>query len=524
MRKRRMRAVVAATAALSLLLGSVAIADELEGWDDLVGFEGGSSINLGEVCLGDTAEGTVRLAIRRSQGGANAYANNSTVMVSLEEASAGLDVGPVSGSIVMPTDWVSSGEWSPSVTSSVAFTPVAVGAFSGTVRYEALGPNSANGQVLSRSETVAVTANVVNCVLDQTIDFPQPTSPQTYGETFVVAPTATSELPVEVNAAGACSADATADAYEITMTSGSGDCTITASQAGNADYNAAEDVVRTVAAALRPVTVTADAQSKVYGEDDPGLTYEVSSGSLVSGDAFSGALSRAPGEDVGTYAIGQGTLALGDNYDITFVGAELTITARAITVTADPKSKVYGEDDPALTYQITAGTLAFNDGFTGALLRAPGENVGTYAIGQGTLALGDNYDITFVGANLTITTAFRFEGFDRPVDMDALNRVKGGSTVPLKFSLFHITDGTPFEGTAGVVKQISVRTASSCQALDGTVNPVEATATGGTGLRSLGDGQYIFNWAVPKKAGACYQVFVETADGQQHMVARFEAR
>jgi hypothetical protein len=70
-------------------------------------------------------------------------------------------------------------------------------------------------------------------------------------------------------------------------------------------------------------------------------------------------LSRAAGENVGTYAIGQGTLALNSNYALTFVGADLTINTRPVTATADAKSKTYGDADPALTYQITLGSLAF---------------------------------------------------------------------------------------------------------------------------------------------------------------------
>src|SRR5205823_88273 len=154
----------------------------------------------------------------------------------------------------------------------------------------------------------------------------------------------------------------------------------------------------------RAVTVTADAKSKTYGDADPALTYQITSGSLAFGDAFTGALSRATGEAVGSYAIGQNTLALNGNYTLAYVGANLTIGARAVTVTADAKSKTYGDADPGLTYQITSGSLVTGDAFTGALGRAAGENVGLHAIGQGTLALSTNYTLTYVGADLTIST------------------------------------------------------------------------------------------------------------------------
>ncbi|QXU40125.1 MBG domain-containing protein [Pedobacter sp. D749] len=150
----------------------------------------------------------------------------------------------------------------------------------------------------------------------------------------------------------------------------------------------------------KPITVTAEAKSKTYGNADPGLSYTPSS-ALVTGDSFSGSLSRSPGENVGTYAINQGTLALSSNYTLTFVGADLTIGAKPITVTAAAKSKTYGDADPGLTYT-PSPALVTGDSFSGSLSRSPGENVGTYAINQGTLALSSNYTLTYVGADLTI--------------------------------------------------------------------------------------------------------------------------
>ncbi|MGE7493520.1 MBG domain-containing protein, partial [Pedobacter suwonensis] len=150
----------------------------------------------------------------------------------------------------------------------------------------------------------------------------------------------------------------------------------------------------------KPITVTAAAKSKTYGDADPALTYTFAP-ALVTGDSFSGSLTRTPGENVGTYAINQGTLALNSNYSLTYVGADLTIGAKTITVTAAAKSKTYGDADSALTYTF-APALVTGDSFSGSLTRTPGENVGTYAINQGTLALSNNYSLTYVGADLTI--------------------------------------------------------------------------------------------------------------------------
>ena len=55
------------------------------------------------------------------------------------------------------------------------------------------------------------------------------------------------------------------------------------------------------------------------------MTLELRRGAAASIDGQGP--SREPGEDEGTYAILQGTLALTTNYALTYVGADFTITA-----------------------------------------------------------------------------------------------------------------------------------------------------------------------------------------------------
>jgi len=133
----------------------------------------------------------------------------------------------------------------------------------------------------------------------------------------------------------------------------------------------------------------------------------LTSGALVGKDKFSGALVRDPGENVSSYAITLGTLTAGTDYTINYVGAMLNITQKPVTVTAQAKTKVENQPDPALTYvsNPVVGFVLPNlqiISFTGVLSRAPGEKPGTYAILQNNLGNG-NYTITYVGANLTIT-------------------------------------------------------------------------------------------------------------------------
>ncbi len=75
----------------------------------------------------------------------------------------------------------------------------------------------------------------------------------------------------------------------------------------------------------RAITVTADAMTKLIGTVDPTFTYAITAGSLAFSDAFTGTLSRDPGETAGMYAITIGSLALTEDYELTFVGDYLTI-------------------------------------------------------------------------------------------------------------------------------------------------------------------------------------------------------
>ena len=103
----------------------------------------------------------------------------------------------------------------------------------------------------------------------------------------------------------------------------------------------------------RAITVTADAQSRAYGDANPALTYQVGGAGLVNGDTLSGVLatSATTASNVGSYGIGQGTLAASGNYALNYTGNNLTVGQR-VTVTADAQSRAYGDANPALTYQV----------------------------------------------------------------------------------------------------------------------------------------------------------------------------
>jgi hypothetical protein len=175
--------------------------------------------------------------------------------------------------------------------------------------------------------------------------------------------------------------------------------TLSGAKAGN--YNLAEVADLTANVKAKEITVTANAQTKVYGSSDPALTCGVAP-SLYSGDAFTGMLSRASGDTVGKYAIVQGTLSVGTNYSLSFLGDSLSITTYPITVTARDTSRRGGMTDPVLPWSATP--LLGSDTWSGALTRDAGESDGDYPIRLGTLSAGANYDVTFHGAIFKIRT------------------------------------------------------------------------------------------------------------------------
>lgn len=144
--------------------------------------------------------------------------------------------------------------------------------------------------------------------------------------------------------------------------------------------------------------------TKVYGEANPPLSGQIVSGA-VAGDSFTltATADATSGSPVGDYAI---TLNVDGpkitNYEVETQDGTLTITPRPVTVAANALSKVYGEADPTLTYTITDGNVVNGDSFSGSLERESGENVRAYAIGKGTLSLGDNYNLSFEEAQFTI--------------------------------------------------------------------------------------------------------------------------
>jgi hypothetical protein len=135
-----------------------------------------------------------------------------------------------------------------------------------------------------------VESNIVSFTLlakaNQTITVTQaPPANAIYNTSFTVGATASSGLTVSIGASGACSINGNT----ITMTSGTGTCSITFDQAGDATYNAAPQVTRSVTAQKASQTITFNPlPNKTYGDPPFTVGASASSGLQVSFNIVSG--------------------------------------------------------------------------------------------------------------------------------------------------------------------------------------------------------------------------------------------
>jgi len=129
----------------------------------------------------------------------------------------------------------------------------------------------------------------------------------------------------------------------------------------------------------RPITVTPNALSKMFGQPDPTFTY-VPSETLIAGNSFTGALSRDPGETIAgsPYAYTPGDLAAGTNYTVT-----LATTTNKFSI---------GQATSQTTLTLSGSTIRYMDNLTMTAvikpLNAASPLTGSVEFKIGTLSYG----------------------------------------------------------------------------------------------------------------------------------------
>jgi hypothetical protein len=202
----------------------------------------------------------------------------------------------------------------------------------------------------------------------------------------------------------------------------------------------------------QPADVTADITAKsvtITGLDANDKVYDGTAAATVTGTAAISGKESGDDLDVSAGTASFDNKNVDNNKTVTFTGYSLTgtdagnynlsvqpasvtadITAATLTVTPEAaQSKIYGTTDPTLIY--TATGWQGSDGvslLTGALDRIAGEDIDTYAIGQGTLTeTSGNYIISFTSGvtfaiikltpeatGLGAVTAVRYDGSTTP--------------------------------------------------------------------------------------------------------------
>jgi hypothetical protein len=202
----------------------------------------------------------------------------------------------------------------------------------------------------------------------------------------------------------------------------------------------------TLSVTAKPITVTADSFSIIYGQDAP--TFTSTTTGLEPGESLItpatcgvvGAHTRS-----GSYPITCSGADAGGNYTISYQSGTYTVASKPGVVTADPQSVVYGSPDPTFTYTVSGLQ-------PGDTLKAPATcsvtgahtNVGSYPI---TCSGGDgdgNYTLSYVAGTLKVTKA--------PVVITADNQTK----------VYGSSDPTLTSTTTGLLGEDTLTTPATC--------------------------------------------------------------
>ena len=294
---------------------------------------------------------------------------------------------------------------------------------------------------------------------NQTISF-DPLSPATYGDAdFPLSATASSGLPVSFGASGDCSlTGANSDHVHIT---GAGSCTITASQAGDADWNPAPDAQQAFSIAKASATLSFDAAtlSQTFDHNPKIVTVTTVPSGLgtvtVTYDDGSGPTTDAPSA-VGSYTVG----ATLDNPNYAADPITDTLTVNPIvkqdqTITFDALSAhTFGDADFAVSATASSG-LAVTFGASGPCALADPVTVHLTGAGMCTITAhqaGDEYwnaapdvahsfTVSKATTSATVISSVNPSGLGQPVSFTAT--VTSGAGAPTGSVQFKI-DGSNF--------------------------------------------------------------------------------
>jgi len=238
----------------------------------------------------------------------------------------------------------------PSVASVSGKTLTIVGVGSATITASQAGNTNYNAATnVAKTITVAAPAKS-----NQTITWNQTLS-ATYGDPpITLNATASSGLVITYISSNPSIASVSGSTLTIV---GIGSATITASQAGNANYNAATNVAKTII--VNQATVTKSNQtitwnqtlSATYGDPPITLNATASSGLAITYTSSNTSVVTVSGNTLTTVGVGSATITASQTGNANYYAA--TDVAKTITVTQNSQNQDnYFQPDPAATYYI----------------------------------------------------------------------------------------------------------------------------------------------------------------------------
>jgi len=271
----------------------------------------------------------------------------------------------------------------------------------------------------------STTGTLVISKADQTISFGA-LGNKTFGNAdFTVSATASSGLAVSFSVGATDQCTISGNTVHIT---GAGSCTVTASQSGNSNYNAAPDVSQSFTIAKAQATLILSSLSQTYDGSPKSATVMTNPTGLNGVSVTYDGSATAP-TNAGSYAVVASLTNA--NYQATNATGTLEIAKANQTITFGALgNKTFG--DPAFTVNATASS---------------GLSVSFAAAGKCTVS-GNTVSITGAG-NCTITASQGGNGnYNAAADvLQSFTIAKAAATITLS-NLTHTYDGTPKSATA----------------------------------------------------------------------------
>ena len=472
-RRRGRWSLVLGALIVTATFAAVAYADNTAADGDGLSPIGNNDLALGTICVNQETTATVLLGAVRNGNypGPQVWANSATVTFSVQSAtgtglSASMNAGETS--VALPSDWADkvNNTVQGTAKSTVSVTPTSTGSYSGSVVYRGSGTGSQGGTV-NRDDTMAVTANVINCA-------PANTAPTAPGKP---APT-----PASPNKGG----------FTLNWTASTDD--------GNPDP---------------PGAITYELQGK---DADDAAFAGVTSASALATNSYTFA-SGQPAEGTWTYRVRASDSALTSDWSDS--SDPIVVDRTAPTFGACPAGGPFLLNSG----NQSVGPITANDGNLPDGSAGSGVNAGASTL-SGTVDTSSvgSKQVTFTAVDnaansdtkqCSYSVIYDWSGFFSPVENpNAWNAAKAGQSIPVKFSLAGDQGLNIF--ASGYPKVYSV----ACPNGGVTPDPIEeyATATANSKLiyDALAD-QYNYVWKTEKSwATKCFRLDVKLNDETTH--------